>query len=1451
MLKASLTSNTVLTGSTGMATMQLKLLVDTRSQRVLYAEAGKDAVDFLLSLLTLPLATVSNLLAAHSSMPGSLTNLYPSVDTLDDAYLVSGDAKLALLLHPGATAHSVACNVLRLTQRPAPGASSMVSGGGGGCFYRCSGQWYEVCGSYVAKACGVRCPSCEGVMASKLQLVGAGDAPAPATAPAAFGDEGFVQGLATYMITDDLKVSPLSSISGITLLGKFGVTHIGELEEKTVQLGYNEWHAEHEAAGGHQGEARAVRGGQQGRRRLPLLPPHLAVGTVGKDSKFGSIAKLHGSVEELGACRNLPPLALSTETEVYRCSSLNSQCYNCVSMVSGVPCQIAQCNGKMIVAVKLVMLSNTTTGSNGGEVPSAVAGTGLTYTIMDDLKVAPMSTVTLIKSGVSNIKSLQEKTVQIGYTEGLSMLKASLQLKTVLTDVFLGRKRKKCRDASGSPMSMTLLVDTTAQRVLYAEAGKDVVDFLFSLALPVGMVVKLLGKDSMVGCVSDLYASVEKLDDTYVLADAAAKDALLNPVVLSPAATSKNSVLRLPAPRTEQPKSFFRCVNSSYSACRSYVTDASGTKCPTCHNQMTTACSYVEGAPDQIKMQKNAAHGAKGFVQGIVTYTVMDDLTVAPMSSISSITLLNKFAVKDLGALKEQTVQLGYTEGLAILKASLQSNTDLDELTRRCAPCLDSREAMVLSLELSELDLFPHPLQPRHVIHQPVTEHVAAGHHNERRRESDLLKTGALRPERAAFGAGTSASSTPDAGCRCSACLAAAHGGKGFVRDVVTYTVMDDLTFMPMSSISSFALLSKLGVEDLSALEEKTVKIGYQEGLEILKASLQSKTVLTDVFMNNRKKRRAGDKHHRPGDKIVDARAPVEKKDAAGLEILKASLQSETVLTDVREASSAPMSMTLLVDSTAQRVLYAEDGKDVVDFLFISFWLGWAPAYGPTLFSLVALPVGMVVKLLGKDSMVGCVSDLYASVEKLDDTYVLADAAAKDALLNPVVLSPAATSKNSVLRLPAPRTEQPKSFFRCVSSGYSSCRSYVTDASGAKCPTCEYQMTTACSYVEGAPDQIKMQKNAAHGTKGFVQGIVTYTVMDDLTVAPVSSISSITLLNKFAVKDLGALKEQTVQLGYTEGLAILKASLQSNTVLTDVFIGLKKKPATLCSMAGGPRNHGALPRTQRARPLYPSPSASPHNPSDGRGARRRRTPRRAPAGARPAQDSGSPARTANMGNAATVPSSCATADAAPSTTAPTIKLLIAKEAQVVLFAEASKDVVDFLVGLLAMPVGAVVKLLAGENALGGVANVYASAAFGAGTSASSTPDAGCRCSACLAAAHGGKGFVRDVVTYTVMDDLTCRTSPASRCSLGVEDLSALEEKTVKIGYQEGLEILKASLQSKTVLTDVFMINRKKRRAGDKHHRPGDKIVDARAPVDKKDAAVQTEKSAPPKPQDFA
>ncbi|KAG8053424.1 hypothetical protein GUJ93_ZPchr0001g29745 [Zizania palustris] len=254
------------------------------------------------------------------------------------------------------------------------------------------------------------------------------------------------------------------------------------------------------------------------------------------------------------------------------------------------------------------------------------------------------------------------------------------------------------------------------------------------------------------------------------------------------------------------------------------------------------------------------------------------------------------------------------------------------------------------------------------------------------------------------------------------------------------------------------------------------------------------------------------------------------------------------------DATSAVLAMKLLIDTKAHRVLFAEAGKDVVDFLF----------------SLIALPVATTVKLLGTDSMVGCVGNLYISVEKLYRTYV-PSGPYKDALLRSEVRSPAAASSSSVPRLPAASLARSKSFFVCaLDGGFStSCRGYV--------PTWRRRtallVQAAGQVVSPAPaaGQVAQNDAAAGGAKGFVQGTVAYTVMDDLTVCPMSSISSITLLNTFAVKDVAALQEKTVQLGYKEGLTILMASLRSKTVLTDVF--LAPRPAMRATNINMRRNY--------------------------------------------------------------------------------------------------------------------------------------------------------------------------------------------------------------------------------------------------------------------------------------
>ena len=58
--------------------------------------------------------------------------------------------------------------------------------------------------------------------------------------------------------------------------------------------------------------------------------------------------------------------------------------------------------------------------------------------------------------------------------------------------------------------------------------------------------------------------------------------------------------------------------------------------------------------------KKNAVSSSEGgYVKGVVTYMVMDDLVVKPMSAISIITLLSKLEV---GALEEKVVDLGMDE---------------------------------------------------------------------------------------------------------------------------------------------------------------------------------------------------------------------------------------------------------------------------------------------------------------------------------------------------------------------------------------------------------------------------------------------------------------------------------------------------------------------------------------------------------------------------------------------------------------------------------------------------------------------------------------------------------------------------------------------------------------------------------------------------------------------
>ncbi|GAU12159.1 hypothetical protein TSUD_01250 [Trifolium subterraneum] len=239
-------------------------------------------------------------------------------------------------------------------------------------------------------------------------------------------------------------------------------------------------------------------------------------------------------------------------------------------------------------------------------------------------------------------------------------------------------------------------------------------------------------------------------------------------------------------------------------------------------------------------------------------------------------------------------------------------------------------------------------------------------------------------------------------------------------------------------------------------------------------------------------------------------------------------------------SSTTKVSMKLLIDTKNEKVLFAEASKSVVDFLL----------------NLLCLPIGTVVKLLSSNGMVGSLGNLYESVENLNQNYMLPDQT-KDVLLNPKAQC-SSTEISGFLTHNDGNDDHDEGtkLYMCNNK----CNYQVAYDNTTKCPgrpgygSCGYNMNNVVNYVGNK--KVAEKKTFIHN--GFVKDVVTFMVMDDLVIQPMSTISSITLLNKFNVKEIGTLQEKVVEMGMEEGIKLLKASLQSKMVLTSVFIKKKK-----------------------------------------------------------------------------------------------------------------------------------------------------------------------------------------------------------------------------------------------------------------------------------------------------
>ncbi|XP_021867522.1 uncharacterized protein [Spinacia oleracea] len=213
----------------------------------------------------------------------------------------------------------------------------------------------------------------------------------------------------------------------------------------------------------------------------------------------------------------------------------------------------------------------------------------------------------------------------------------------------------------------------------------------------------------------------------------------------------------------------------------------------------------------------------------------------------------------------------------------------------------------------------------------------------------------------------------------------------------------------------------------------------------------------------------------------------------------------------------AVLKLKMMVDVKAKKVVFAESGKEFVDFLF----------------DIMNLPLATVVKLLNAKDMVGCLGELYKSIETLDTGYFEGNQN-KDSVLKPstAVVVPLLSLKEFPTTIKYSKCKVPA--HKCIS-----------DYPSAICPVCRSEMSES-SFTYVTP------KTSSSNT--YVKGPATYMVMDNLAVKPMSI-----ALIKSHVEDFDKLEEKEVQVGLQEGLAILKASFETDMVLTNVFLGKKIK----------------------------------------------------------------------------------------------------------------------------------------------------------------------------------------------------------------------------------------------------------------------------------------------------
>jgi len=197
--------------------VSLKVLVDKEKNKVVFAEAGKDFVDVLLSFLTLPLGTIARLVAKESNLQplkvGSLSTLYESVSHLEEKLLWTQRCK-EMLLQPRNSMEDY-CQEPKLNIDDTEPKT----------YYFCENLYLcSIKPGLVSTFSNQRC-GCGKLMNRKWRSLGK-----------LSSENGFVKESASFLVCDDLYIMPNVFGASVDLFLKLAVEDMETLEEHVVDI---------------------------------------------------------------------------------------------------------------------------------------------------------------------------------------------------------------------------------------------------------------------------------------------------------------------------------------------------------------------------------------------------------------------------------------------------------------------------------------------------------------------------------------------------------------------------------------------------------------------------------------------------------------------------------------------------------------------------------------------------------------------------------------------------------------------------------------------------------------------------------------------------------------------------------------------------------------------------------------------------------------------------------------------------------------------------------------------------------------------------------------------------------------------------------------------------------------------------------------------------------------